>query len=97
MHKNFMSLCQNNLSNKNRRTTKCKKASFKKFGNFPGSEKSISRIDYGIFEFKMKKIRSYKMAHLEITNKTMIKIVMLMRDLVLGSRFVVAFFFRKLL
>ncbi len=53
MHKKQMSLCQNNLSNKNRGSTKRKKASFKELGDFSGFEKSISRRNNGVLKFKI--------------------------------------------
>lgn len=88
-----MSLCQNNLSNKNRRSTKRKKASFKELGNLPGFEKSVSSRNNGILEFEMKRIRRDEITHREITNKTMIKIVMLVCNLLFRSGLMMAFFF----
>lgn len=97
MRKNSMSLRQDNLSNKNRRSPKNKKTSLKKFGNFPGFEKSISRWNGDFLEFEMVNIRSDKTAYCKITDKTMVEIVVLVRDFLFGCMFVVAFFFGKLL
>ncbi len=91
-----MSLHHNNLYNKNRRSSKRKKASFKELGNFPGFEKGISRWNADFFEFEMMNIRSNKIAYRKITDKTIFKIKVLMRDFFAGSVFVVAFFFGKL-
>ena len=88
-----MSLRRNYLYNKTWRSTKRKKASFKELGNFPGFEKGISRWNADFFEFEMRNIRSNKTAYGKITNKTMIEIMVLMRDFFAGSVCVVAFFF----
>jgi len=88
-----VSLRQNNLCNKTRGSSKRKKASFKELGNFPGFEKGISRWNADFFEFEMRNIRSNKTAYGKITNKTMIEIMVLMRDFFAGSVCVVAFFF----
>ena len=93
MHKNIESLCQNNLYNKVWGSTKRKKASFKELGNFPGFEKRISSRNSNFFEIEMMNVRSDKIAYCKITNKTMIKIVVLMRDFFAGSVFVMTFFF----
>jgi hypothetical protein len=69
-----------NLNNKTRGSTERKKTSFKELGNLPGFEEKIARMENSLFEFKMRNIRSNKIAYSEITNETMIKIVMLMRD-----------------
>ncbi len=71
---------QKNLNNKTWGSAKREKASFKELGNFPGFEKGISRRNGNFFEFKTGNVRSNKIAYGEITNKTMVKIVMLMRD-----------------
>lgn len=97
MHKNVVFLCQNNLYNKTRGSSKRKKASFEELGNFAGFEKGISRRNADFLEFEMMNIRSDKTAYCKITDKTMFKIVMLMRDFVFGGMAVVAFFFGKLL
>lgn len=85
-------LCQNNLSNKYGRCPKCKEASFKKFGNFPGFEKSISSVYNDLLKFIRSNFIISKTTHFEITNITMIKIVMLVCNFVLGCVVVVALF-----
>lgn len=62
MHKNVVSLRQNNLYNKSWGSAKRKKASFKELGNFPGFEKGISRRNGCFLEFKTRNIRSNKTA-----------------------------------
>ena len=96
MHKNVVFLCQNNLYNKTRGSAKRKKASFEELGNFAGFEKGISRRNADFLEFEMMNIRSDKTAYCKITDKTIFKIKVLMRDFFAGSVFVVAFFFGKL-
>jgi len=97
MHKNVVSLRQNYLYNKTWGSSKRKKASFEEFGDFPEFKKGIFRGDNCFFEFKMRYIRSNKIAYSKITNKTMIKIVMLMCNFFARSVLMMAFFFRKLL
>lgn len=48
--------CVYNLNNKNRGSSKRKKASFEELGDFPRFEKRISRGDNHFFEFKMRNI-----------------------------------------
>ena len=91
-----MTLWQIYLNNKTWGSSKRKKASFKELGNFPGFEKGISRWKADFFEFEMRNIRSNKTAYGKIANKTMIKIVVLMRDFLFGCMAVVAFFLGKL-
>ena len=96
MHKNVVSLCQNNLYNKNWRSTKRKKASFKELGYLSGFEKGISSRKIIFLEFVMINIRSHKTTYGKMAHKAMFKIVMLMRDFLARSVFVVTFFLRKL-
>ncbi len=80
MHKNVVSLRQNNLYNKSWGSTKRKKASCKELGNFLRFEKGISRRKGCFLEFKMMNSRSYKTTYGKMTHKTVFNIVMLMRD-----------------
>ena len=93
MHKAYESLCQNILYNKTRWGSKCKKASLKELGNCSGIEKRISRGNSYSFEFKTRNIRRNKITYCKITNKTMVKIEMLVCNFFTGSVFVVALFF----
>jgi hypothetical protein len=73
-------LAANYLNNKTWGSSKRKKASFKELGNFPGFKKGISRRNICFLEFETRNFRRNKIAKRKITHKTIIKIMVLMRD-----------------